>query len=58
MDVDYSPTGQELVSASYDKTIRIFKCYKSNSRLVFILICYNVKIELETKVQPYNAELF
>ena len=24
MDVDYSPTGRELVSASYDKTIRIF----------------------------------
>jgi DDB1- and CUL4-associated factor 13 len=24
MDVDYSPTGQSLVSGSYDKTIRLF----------------------------------
>jgi WD repeat and SOF domain-containing protein 1 len=24
MDIDYSPTGQEFVTASYDRTIRIF----------------------------------
>ena len=28
LDVDYSPTGKELVSASYDKTIRIFEVDK------------------------------
>jgi WD repeat and SOF domain-containing protein 1 len=25
MDIDYSPTGKEFVSGSYDRTIRIFK---------------------------------
>ena len=34
MDVDYSPTGLEFVSASFDKTIRIFECDKSRSREV------------------------
>ena len=24
LDVDYAPTGKEFVTASYDKTIRIF----------------------------------
>jgi WD repeat and SOF domain-containing protein 1 len=24
IDVDYSPTGKEFVSASYDKTVRIY----------------------------------
>lgn len=28
IDVDYSPTGKELVSASYDKTIRIYETNK------------------------------
>ncbi|GAB0093452.1 DDB1- and CUL4-associated factor 13 [Sergentomyia squamirostris] len=34
-DVDYSPTGQEIVSASYDKTIRIFSVFKNYSRDVY-----------------------
>lgn len=25
IDVDYSPTGKEIASASYDKTLRIFE---------------------------------
>lgn len=28
IDVDYSPTGKEFVSASYDKTIRIYEVDK------------------------------
>lgn len=32
LDVDYSPTGRELVSASFDKTIRIFGKDAGHSR--------------------------
>ena len=36
LDVDYCPTGQEFVSASFDKTIRIFPKDSGRSRLVII----------------------
>ena len=32
LDVDYSPTGQEFVSGSFDKTVRIFSVNKGRSR--------------------------
>ncbi len=35
MSVDYSPTGKEFSSASYDKTIRIFKTNEGRSRDVY-----------------------
>lgn len=35
VDVDYSPTGKEVVSGSYDKTIRIFKVAEGKSREVY-----------------------
>ncbi|XP_076462875.1 DDB1- and CUL4-associated factor 13-like [Babylonia areolata] len=35
MDVDYSPTGREFVSAGYDKVIRIFPVDKGHSREVY-----------------------
>lgn len=35
LDVDYSPTGREFVSGSYDKTIRIFKVDSGSSREVY-----------------------
>ena len=34
LDVDYSPTGREFVSASFDKSIRIFPKENRNSRSV------------------------
>lgn len=34
LDVDYSPTGKEFVSASFDKTIRIFPKDSDRSRSV------------------------
>jgi WD repeat and SOF domain-containing protein 1 len=34
-DVDYSPTGKEFVSGSYDKSIRIFEVNKGHSREVY-----------------------
>lgn len=35
IDLDYSPTGQELVTGSYDKTLRIFNCRESRSRELY-----------------------
>uniref|UniRef100_A0A3P8U3B8 DDB1- and CUL4-associated factor 13 n=1 Tax=Amphiprion percula TaxID=161767 RepID=A0A3P8U3B8_AMPPE len=35
LDVDYSPTGREFVSASFDKTIRIFQKDGGHSREVY-----------------------
>lgn len=35
MDVAFSPTGREFVSASYDRTIRIFKVTGGHSREVY-----------------------
>jgi WD repeat and SOF domain-containing protein 1 len=32
MDVDYSPTGEELVTGSYDRTVRIFRAREGHSR--------------------------
>lgn len=36
MDVDYSPTGREFVTGSYDKSLRIFSCERGRSRFVFL----------------------
>ncbi|XP_033726889.1 DDB1- and CUL4-associated factor 13-like [Pecten maximus] len=35
MDVDYSPTGHEFVSGSYDKCLRIFPVNKGHSREIY-----------------------
>lgn len=35
MDVDFSPTGDEIVTGSYDKTIRIFKTNHGHSRELY-----------------------
>ncbi|KAF5299144.1 hypothetical protein FQA39_LY02317 [Lamprigera yunnana] len=35
IDIDYSPTGKEIVSGSYDKSIRIFESGKGHSRDVY-----------------------
>lgn len=35
IDVDYSPTGREFVSGSYDKTVRIFQSDRGHSRDVY-----------------------
>lgn len=34
-DLDYSPTGREIVSGSYDKTIRIFQAGEGRSREIY-----------------------
>jgi DDB1- and CUL4-associated factor 13 len=35
LDIDYSPTGREFVSGSYDRTVRIFSVDKGRSREVY-----------------------
>jgi WD repeat and SOF domain-containing protein 1 len=35
LDIDYSPTGKEFVTGSYDKTVRIFKTNEGRSREVY-----------------------
>jgi DDB1- and CUL4-associated factor 13 len=35
MDVEFSPTGEELVSASYDRTIRLWERQKGHSRDIY-----------------------
>ncbi|KAK5649528.1 hypothetical protein RI129_000557 [Pyrocoelia pectoralis] len=35
IDLDYSPTGKEFVSGSYDKSIRIFETGKGHSREIY-----------------------
>ena len=35
MDVDYSPTGREFVSGSYDRTVRIYNVREGKSREVY-----------------------
>lgn len=35
MDLDFSPTGEELVTGSYDKTLRIFKTRQGHSRDIY-----------------------
>lgn len=35
VDVDYSPTGREIVSGSYDKTVRIFSTEAGRSREIY-----------------------
>lgn len=34
-DVDYSPTGKEFVSGSYDKSVRIYEADKAHSREIY-----------------------
>lgn len=41
LDVDYSPTGKEFVSASFDKSIRIFPVDKGHSRSVILQISFS-----------------
>jgi len=35
MDIDYSPTGQEFATGSYDRSIRIFKVDGGKSREIY-----------------------
>ena len=35
MDVEFSPTGEELVSASYDRTVRLWSRTKGHSRDIY-----------------------
>ncbi|CAB4061564.1 DCAF13 [Lepeophtheirus salmonis] len=35
IDIDYAPTGRELVTGSYDKTIRIFNVREGHSREIY-----------------------
>lgn len=52
-DLDFSPTGQEIVTASYDKTIRIFNTYQGHSREVYhtkrMQHAFSIRYSLDSK---------
>lgn len=54
MSVDYSPCGLEFVSASYDKTIRIFKINERKSRDVY----YNKRMHHVNGIKYVNEGKF
>ncbi|XP_057809853.1 uncharacterized protein LOC131026403 isoform X1 [Salvia miltiorrhiza] len=35
MDIDYSPTGREFVTRSYDRTVRIFQYNSGHNREIY-----------------------
>lgn len=35
IDIDFSPTGKELVTGSYDKSLRIFSTNRGHSRDIY-----------------------
>ncbi|CCF60166.1 hypothetical protein KAFR_0J00980 [Kazachstania africana CBS 2517] len=53
MDVDFSPTGDEIVTGSYDKTIRIFKTNHGHAREVYhtkrMQHVFQVKFSMDSK---------
>lgn len=53
MDVDFSPTGDEIVTGSYDKTIRIFKTNHGHSREIYhtkrMQHVFQVKYSMDSK---------
>ena len=58
LDVDYSPTGREFVSASFDKSIRIFPKENRNSRSgpacsIIMLITTPGLFDYNTRVKSY-----
>lgn len=53
MDLDFSPTGKEIVTGSYDKTIRIFSSDKGHSRDIYhtkrMQTVYVTKFSMDSK---------
>lgn len=53
MDVDFSPTGDEIVTGSYDKTIRIYKINQGHSREIYhtkrMQHVFQVKYSMDSK---------
>lgn len=53
MDVDFSPTGDEIVTGSYDKTIRIYKTNQGHSREIYhtkrMQHVFQVKYSMDSK---------
>ena len=53
MDVDYSPTGDEIVTGSYDKSIRIFPVNQGHAREIYhtkrMQHVFSVKYSMDAK---------
>ena len=58
IDLDYSPTGRELVSGSYDKTVRIWTTDSGRSREVSTSIFTDLCIMHTTSGNLYLASSF
>uniref|UniRef100_A0A0K0D273 WD_REPEATS_REGION domain-containing protein n=1 Tax=Angiostrongylus cantonensis TaxID=6313 RepID=A0A0K0D273_ANGCA len=47
IDLDYSPTGQEIVSGSFDRSLRIFRANESRSRYNYVWKGFHISFFLE-----------
>jgi len=61
LDIDYAPTGRELVTGSYDRTIRIFPVDQGHSREVYhtqrMQRYFSLPLLLHYRWQPASASM-
>jgi hypothetical protein len=58
MDVEFSPTGEELVSASYDRTVRLWSRMKGHSRDIYHTKASNFQgtfPQIQMSYEPYGS---
>ena len=58
LDVDYSPTGEEFVSGSFDKTIRIFPRDRGHSRYTHTNAQVVTDLQTSTYIHTHTSTLF
>ena len=57
MDVEFSPTGEELVSASYDRTVRLWNRASGHSRDIYHTKRMQRSVSLLVILQPSKTHI-